>query len=142
MASAPMALVSRVGRRGAALLFFTVLDFAYGGSLLTMPRPYTPFYAWMAHLAPLAVWAAVWLLVGAACAWYAFRLYDSLGFTAAVALKVGWGLVSLLGWVAGSVTRGWVSSMIWLAFAAFVGLIAGGIPPAPARTDRRRRWIQ
>ena len=127
-----------MGRRGAALLFFTLLDTIYCLGLLTAPRPLTAFYAWMNDLAPLPVWAACWAVVGALCLWFAFQLYDTPAFMAAVMLKVGWGFLSFFGWATGAVARGWVSAVIWLAFAAFVFLIAGGIPPATPRSARGR----
>lgn len=126
-------VAQRVGRRGAALLFFVLLDFVYCYGLLSAPRPLVPFYAWMNDVLPLAVWAAGWGFVGVLCLLFAFQVYDTPAFIAAVALKVAWGLLSFFGWVAGAVDRGYVSAVIWLAFAAFVFLIAGGIPPAVQR---------
>ena len=78
------------------------------------------------------------------CLVYAFRVYDTAAFMFAVGLKVGWGLMALFGWLAGAVDRGYVSTVIWLGFAAFVYLIAGGIPPAVARPEpgRWRQWIR
>lgn len=129
----------RVGRRGAALLFFTVLDLVYAFGLLTVPRPLPPVYAWMQAIVPLWAWAGCWAAVGVACLAYAFLTYDTPAFVAAVSIKVGWGLLALLGWVSGVIDRGYVSAVIWLAFAAFVFLVAGGIPP-PAR--REPRWTR
>lgn len=138
-----MALSERIGRRGAALLFFVLLDAVYCYALLEAPRPLVPFYAWMDHILPLATWAWAWGTVGAVCLFYAFRVYDTPAFMAAVALKVAWGLLSLFGWIAGVVDRGYVSAVIWLGFAAFVFLIAGGIPAAPPRPVRGRRlWTR
>ena len=134
---------ARIGRRGAALLFFTLLDFVYCFGLLDAPRPLVPFYAWMNGVLPLAVWALGWGAVGAVCLFYAFRAYDTPAFMAAVALKVAWGLLAFFGWIGGAVARGYVSSVVWLGFAAFVFLIAGGIPAAPPRPPRRwRLWIR
>jgi hypothetical protein len=133
-------LAARVGRRGAALLFFVFLDAIYSIALLTAPKPLVPYYAWLADILPLTVWAGYWGIVAAICLWYAFRAYDTPAFTAAVALKVGWGLLAAFGWIAGQVDRGYVSAAIWLGFAAFVFLIAGGIPAAPARPGGRR-WV-
>jgi hypothetical protein len=134
----------RIGRRGAALLFFFWLDIIYCYGLLAAPRPLVPFYAWMDQLLPLTAWAACWGLVGLVCLVYAFKTYDTPAFMAAVALKVGWGLLSFFGWLNGIVDRGYVSAAIWLAFAAFVFLIAGGIPPATPRAaaGRWHRWIR
>lgn len=133
-----MSVLRRIGRRGAALLFFALLDLVYCYALLNPPRSTTPTYAWMETLAPLWVWGAVWGAVGVICLVFAFLEQDTAAFVGAVALKVGWGLLSLFGWVAGAIDRGYVSAVIWLAFAAFVYLIAGGIPAAPPkrRVDR------
>lgn len=123
----------RVGRRGAALLFFTLLDLIYCWGLLDIPRPLTPLYAWMNHVLPLDAWAFCWGAVGLVCLFFAFRLYDTPAFMAAVGLKVAWGLLALFGWLAGAIDRGYISAVVWLGFAAFVFLIAGGIPPAAPR---------
>lgn len=136
-------LASRVGRRGAALLFFTLLDLVYCIGLLSTPKPLVPFYAWMDGIMPLPLWAAYWGLVGLICLVYAFRTHDTAAFMAAVALKVAWGLLSMFGWLAGAVERGWINTVIWLAFACFVYLIAGGIPAAPERpVGRRWAWTR
>jgi hypothetical protein len=135
-------LMTRIGRRGAALLFFTLLDLICCYAILTAPRPLVPFYAWMTEILPLGVWAAMWGGVGAVCLLYAFKTHDTLAFMAAVGLKIGWGLLSVFGWVAGVVDRGYLSGVIWLAFAGFVFLIAGGIPPAPPRPAGRWTWIR
>lgn len=132
-----MTLLRRIGRRGAALLFFVLLDAVYCVGLLAAPRPLVPFYAWMDGIMPLQAWAACWGVTGAICLAYAFRTYDTPAFMAAVMLKVAWGLLSLFGWLSGVIDRGYVSAVIWLAFAAFVHLIAGGIPSAPTRPSRR-----
>jgi hypothetical protein len=132
-------LRERIGRRGAALLFFALLDFVYATALLTAPRPLTAFYAWMDEIMPLPAWAACWAAVGLICAVYAFAIRDTVAFMAAVAIKVGWGLPALFGWIHGSVPLGYLSAAIWLAFAAFVYLIAGGIP-APLHSERHWLW--
>lgn len=137
------ALGARIGRRGAALLFFALLDAVYCYGLFTAVRPLVAFYEYMDTALPIEVWAATWGVVGAVCLVYAFRTYDTPAFICAVALKVAWGLLALFGWIGGSVERGYVSAVIWLAFAAFVGLIAGGIPPAVTRPGSRGwRWIR
>jgi hypothetical protein len=134
-------LLARIGRRGSALMFFVVLDFGYCYGLLSAPRPLAPFYGWMAEIMPLQVWAGCWATVGALCLWYAFRSYDTPAFMAAVALKVGWGLLSLFGWI-GGVPRAWLWALIFLAFAAFVFLIAGGIPKTGPRPERGWSWTR
>jgi hypothetical protein len=133
---------ARIGRRGAALLFFVTLDSIYAIGLLFAPRPLVPFYAWMNTVMPLPLWAAGWAVVGLVCLVYAFQAYDTPAFMAAVGLKVAWGILSLLGWINGAIDRGYVSAVIWLAFACFVFLIAGGIPAAPPRPPRRWSWTR
>jgi hypothetical protein len=130
---------TRIGRRGAALLFFTLLDLVYGYALWVAPRPLSPLYAWMDRLMPLPMWAAVWVAVGLICLVFAFMVHDTAAFMAAVALKVAWGGPALVGWVTGDVPLGYMAAVIWLAFAAFVYLVAGGIPPA-IRSERRWLW--
>lgn len=136
-------LARRVGRRGAALLFFAQLDVIHCVVLLTAPRPLTSQYAWMDAILPLGWWAAAWGVAGLVCLAYAFRTYDTPAFMVAVAIKVAWGLLSLVGWLGGSNPRGYWSAAIWLAFAAFVFLVAGGIPPAVKRAAGGwRSWIR
>ncbi|HZX39513.1 MAG TPA: hypothetical protein VFF37_14490 [Streptomyces sp.] len=131
-----------VGRRGEALLFFALLDAVYCFGLLTPPRPLTGQLAWMQGLLPLWVWAAAWGLVGALCLIFAFTpRRDTVAFTGAVAIKVTWGLLSLFGWMAGAVDRGYISAVVWLVFAYFVFRVAGGIPP-PWRPDGDHAWTR
>ena len=123
------ALTQRIGRRGAALLFFTLLDFVYAIALLNPPPGDVPeAYRWPQEIMPLSLWALLWGGVGAVCLVCAFLPRDSIGFTAAVALKLTWGAMALWSWLAGVAPRGYVSAVIFLGFAAFVYLIAGGIP--------------
>lgn len=115
-----------VGRRGRALLFFGVLDVVYALSLW-VPDEQTlagPFYRWLVEVAPLWVWASVWLVVGVTCLVQALCRVDRVGFTAAIGLKVLWGIVCVGGWLGGGVERGWVSAAIWLGLAYLVWVIA------------------
>ncbi|MFB4275720.1 hypothetical protein ACBJ59_10545 [Nonomuraea sp. MTCD27] len=121
------ALRQRVGRRGAALLFFALLDIIYAASLTTAP-PNGP-YLFLDSLMPLSTWASIWACVGGLCAIQAFVVTDRVAFAAASALKVVWGLTQLLGWMFGEIPRGYVAAAVWLAFAAFVQVIAGWQEP-------------
>lgn len=134
-------VLARIGRRGAALLFFALLDSVWCYGLLTLPRPPTEVYAWMAQILPLWGWAACWAAVGAICLVFAPLRYDTPAFVAAISIKIAWGLLSLFGWLSGVVERGYVSAVIWLAFAAFVFLVAGGIPP-PLRRRVVIKWTR
>jgi hypothetical protein len=116
----------RVGRRGAALLFFALLDLVYAHSLLWPPHAArtSDTLQFVASLAPLWGWAILWSGGGLACLVWAFRRQDQPGFAAAIAVYVLWGLTMLGGQATGRVERGYVSAVIWLTLAAFVGLLA------------------
>lgn len=122
------ALRQRVGRRGACLLFFALLDAIVAASLTSAPASAT--YQFLGQLMPLPWWAAIWVLVGVTCAVQAFMVTDRVAFAAASALKVVWGLAQLIGWVFDAIPRGYVAAAIWLAFAAFVQVIAGWQEPS------------
>jgi hypothetical protein len=120
-----------VGRRGRVLLFFGCLDLIYAISL-SVPDTETrglAFFVWMVSIAPFWVWASSFAAVGAACVWQAFRRRDQIGFTAAICLKVCWGLISVGGWLFGGVERGYVSAAIWLGLAYLVWNLAGWAEP-------------
>ncbi len=116
-----------LGRRGRVLVFFGGLDVIYAFSL-AQPDDLTragSLFLWLDRIGPLWLWSAAWGLVGVVCLWQAFCRDDALGYGAAVALKIGWGMVCLGGWLFGDVERGYVSAAIWLAAAFLVSVIAG-----------------
>jgi hypothetical protein len=117
----------RVGRRGFTLLFLFLLDSVYALSLLQPPDEarHTSTIRYIAALMPLPVWAAVWAAVGLLCLVEAFRRCDRLAFAAAVTLKTLWGAIFFFGWLIQGLDRGWVSAVIWIAFAAFVYVVSG-----------------
>lgn len=114
----------RVGRRGAALLFLAVLDVVIAWSLLRPAYPVPQSTAYVAGLAPLWAWAALWAGCGCLCALNAFRRVDRVGFGAAIAVTALWGLCLAGGAITGHIDRGLVSAVVWLTFAAFVGLLS------------------
>lgn len=124
-----------VGRRGRVLLFFGCLDLVYALSLAAPNRETraAAFFVWLANIAPLWVWALAWAVVGAVCLWQAFCRRDRLGYTAAIALKVCWGLCCVGGWAFGGVERGYVSAVVWLGLAWLVGNLAGWPEPGDLR---------
>lgn len=129
------ALARRVGRRGAALLFFATLDFIYGWSLLdpTSTATASPGYVWLASVLPVQVWGLAWTVVGAFCLVGAFVREDSIAWVAAMAIKVMWGVLWFCGWLLAGVERGWVSAAVWLPMAALVALLAGWPEPGDGR---------
>lgn len=116
----------RVGRRGAALLFFALLDLVYAYSLAFPSHSARGSEAlrFVSTVIPLWAWAGIWGLVGVTCLVYAFAAHDRIGFAAAMALKTLWGTVFLLGWALTGLERGYVSAAVWLTFAAWIGVIA------------------
>lgn len=124
-----------VGRRGACLLFFGVLDLLYALSLWqpVAESKLSPTARFIAGVAPLPWWAALWALVGIIClAGAACARYDRIAFSAAIGIKTLWGGVFLLGWLAGAIERGWVAAVIWLGLACMVGVLAGWPEPPAA----------
>jgi hypothetical protein len=127
-------IFQRIGRRGAALLFFSLVDFVYCYALLfPPPGPVPESYRWPQVLMPLWVWALCWGAVGVICVVGAFMRHDTMAFTAAVALKLAWGTLAVVSQALGVSQRGYVTAVVWFAFAAFVYLIAGGIPAGRGR---------
>jgi hypothetical protein len=127
-------LLCAVGRRGAALLFFALLDFVYSYSLFN-PAPElrnNPNMVFLRDLLPLSVWATLWAIVGVLCLRDAFRQNDKVGFAAAIAMKVMWGLVSVVGVFYG-VPRAYVSATIWLCLAGWVAIISTWPEPPPMK---------
>jgi hypothetical protein len=127
----------RAGRRGAFLAFLAVLDLAYGYSLFATAAPqraYDLFLPWQA-------WGIIWMATGAVCASGVIARRDRAQFTAAAALKAAWGFLFADIWLVQGIPRGWVSVVLWLAFAATVLIIAGWpeqphppVPPVPQDT--------
>jgi hypothetical protein len=124
-----------VGKRGRMLLFFGGLDLVIAVSL-ARPDAETrrgAYFTWLAAIAPTWVWAAVWAVVGVTCLWQAFCHRDSIGYAAAIALKVFWALACIGAWLFGGFDRGYVSAAIWLGLAYMVSVISGWAEPGDLR---------
>ena len=122
-------LVTRVGRRGAFLAFLAVLDLAYGYSLFAASAP----QRLVNLLLPWQAWGVIWMVVGVACLTGVFALRDRVQFTLAATLKGAWGLLYVDVWLVQGLPRGWVSVVLWLAFALTVVLVSGW--PEPPHLD-------
>ncbi|MEU6725455.1 hypothetical protein ABZ917_17245 [Nonomuraea wenchangensis] len=123
------ALRLRVGHRGAFLFGLAVLDYA-SAYRLANPDPTvvtSPAYEWLASLAPLPVWATAWSTVGTLALVQAFMQHDALAYGAAMALKVMWAGVYLLGWLVHDLPQGYFSVAIW-AFAAWMVYVVATWP--------------
>lgn len=118
--------VTRIGRRGATLLFLGLLDIVYSASLFTLPpeTQASPSFVFLGQFMPFNAWGAVWGTVGLVCLAQAFMRSDRVAFAAATLLKCVFGLVHLLGYLMYDVPRGYVSAVIWLAFGGWVAIIS------------------
>lgn len=119
----------RLGRRGIALLLFAYLDAVIGYSLLdASTRAQTaaiPSYKVVIMLAPLLVWAFIWIAAGMACLVSAFLRDDRWGFAAASAVFIVWAVSFLISWAAYGADRGWLAAATWAVLAMLVLDCAG-----------------
>jgi hypothetical protein len=125
---------SRLGYRGAFLLFLALVDVVYGWFLInpTSESQRTSAFQWRAHIMPPAAWGAIWLTVGIVLLISAFMRQDRIGYALAIALKVGWVFVSAAGGVTGHVEGAWTTVVIWGVFAGLTLLESGR--PEPLQT--------
>ncbi len=131
----------RVGRRGAALLFFALLDSIYAFSLF---NPATEArrsgsVRFVGDLLPLWVWGLMWAAGGLACFVGAFMKSDKWSFAAAIMVKTMWGLLYLGAALVG-LERAYLSATIWLCLALWVAIIAGWpeVWDSPQNTAKRQ----
>lgn len=130
-------MLSRIGRRGAFLLFLALVDlsYAYGLAFPTEQARAGETLRFLAHIMPLRAWAALWAAVGVLCVVQAPMRFDRVAFTAAVLNKILFGVLSALAFAVGALPRGYISAAIWLGFAGITLLIAGW--PEHVRPRRR-----
>lgn len=128
--------IARIGHRGASLLLLGLFDEIYALSLPSATSAGTATSRWLASIAPLSLWAALWAAVGAVLLAGAFARRDNFAFAAATALKFIWALIYLIGWAVYGVDRGWVSAAIWVMFASWVLIISTWPEQAPAPGPR------
>lgn len=121
------ALVHRAGRRGAFLAFLALLDLAYGYSLFATAAPQRLYDL----LLPWEAWGWIWCGTGVVCLARVFGRKDRVAFSVQAMLFFSWGMLSLDEWLAQGVERGWVSVVLWVAFALASGLVVGGWAEPP-----------
>ncbi|MEV4846142.1 hypothetical protein AB0K20_23355 [Micromonospora matsumotoense] len=140
MRGAAQTLRRRVGHRGSALLFFALVDVVYCWSMIfpASPDQQGPWLRYLAGVLPLPVWGVAWGTVGLICLRAAFQRQDAGAFAAAVGIKALWATLALAAGVAGGVDRWYVTAVVWLAFAGFVGIIASW--PEPPHGWKDRQW--
>jgi hypothetical protein len=127
-------VANRVGRRGAALLFFALLDFVYCYGLLSRAPAVDAVLRLDERHHAAALWAACWGVVGVICLVFAFRDVRHPGVHGGGRVEGGVGAAAAVR-LAGRQRRAAATcrrSSGWRS-PAFVFLIAGGIPAAPPR---------
>ncbi len=118
-------LWTTIGRRGVSLLVFAFLDFSFGASYF-FPAPEirrSQGVLFLASIAPLWVWGALWTVVGVVLVVNAFLRNDKIGFACAAGIKVFWSLMYVIAAFAG-VERAWLSAALWAAIAGWLAVIA------------------
>lgn len=108
------------GRRGAFLAFLTILDFAFGYSIFSLPRV---VFQHIDTVLPIHVWAWLWIAAGVVCASGVFMKTDRVQYTISSVFKTAWGLLYAYLWWQG-VPSAWPSVAVWLSFAMTVVLVA------------------
>lgn len=132
-------MAHRIGRRGATLLFLGLLDLLVALNLATPTaiQLRTPTYAYLQQIMPIQAWASIWAAVGLICLAGMFAPPDGQGFartdapafTAAVAIKIMWGILTAAMWLDGRLPHGYQASGIWLAFGGLIAVWAGVAEP-------------
>lgn len=106
------------------LLFLAGLDVVIAISFFAPAYPVPDATAYVSHLAPLWAWGTLWAVCAGLCAVNAFLRMDRIGFAAAMAIKVLWGLCLVGGAVTGHIPRGLFAAAVWLTFAALVWVLS------------------
>lgn len=115
-----------LGRRGATLLFFGLVDIIISWSLLSAPPVASNLL-----LLPPDVWAIAWAFTGAVSVTLAWVTApkDAFAFALGAAVKVFWGTAYLYAFFHHDVYRAWVSTLIWWAFATHILITSGWAEP-------------
>lgn len=130
----------QVGHRGALLILLGGICLLYGISLITTPPPPNPpglrLLLKFMGLHPWGVTLAVAGVVAVLCSPLR-QGRDWPGFAVLVLVWLPWSLSYLVSWwPEGSNPRGWVSALLFIAFAAIPAVGAGWEEPAPPAQTR------
>lgn len=130
----PGGLRHRVGHRGAALLFFGLLDLVYGSVLITSTPPPGSTLGYIgANWPPLPAWGWVWIGVGLVCTVHAFLRRDTWGFVAAMAIKFAWASAYVGALLDGANVWALAGASIWVMAIGLVANVATW--PEPIRLE-------
>jgi hypothetical protein len=119
-------LRTTLGRRGATLLFFGILDVCQSGALLIVPGEATQGTGVLVF--PDWGWSVLWGVAGVACLVCAFLPpgRDATGFAAAIGIKMLWGAAFLVEAIWGPAP--WLVAVVgitWWLFAIHAFICAG-----------------
>jgi hypothetical protein len=114
----------RLGRRGAILTVFGLMDCLFGAAALVQP-PGGPNAAEDFLIWPDWIWATSWFTVAAICLAQAWVKNDALAFAAAMAIKMTYAAAYLVAYWQTDLYRGWASFGFWFLFGCLVLLLAG-----------------
>lgn len=132
-----------LGHRGALLILLGGIALLYGVSLITTPPvPNPPGLRLLLGLMDLKSWGATLAAAGAVAVLCAplKQGRDWPGFAALVLVWLPWSLSFFASWwPQGENPRGWVSALVFVAFAAIPAVGAGWEEPESSRRVRRTR---
>lgn len=116
----------QIGRRGATLLLFSLVDLTLSYSMFSI-TPAVAKASYQGHqlMFPLQAWGYMWLLAALVLAINAFRRDDRLGFAVAMGVKVVWASGFFISYIIFGIPRAVIGACLWTFFAAWLFLIAG-----------------
>jgi hypothetical protein len=122
---------TRLGYRGAFLLFLAVIDLVYGWFLInpTPEQTRTSQFVWRDHIMPTEAWGVIWLSVAVVLVISAFMNQDRIGYAVAIALKVGWAFIAAMSGLTGHAQGSWTTVAIWGGFAGLTIMESGRAEP-------------
>lgn len=122
---------TRLGYRGAFLLFLAIIDAIYGWFLVhpTPEQTRTTQFIWRDHVMPTQAWGVIWLTAAVVLIVSAFMKQDRVGYAVAIAIKIGWAFIAAAAGLTGHVQGAWSTVAIWGGFAALTILESGRAEP-------------
>jgi hypothetical protein len=126
--------LDRLGRRGAVLTTFGLIDVLFGYATLTTPVGAKLIFS-------NSVWACAWFVVALTCFVYSWTRNDWPGYASAILIKWTYSVAYFVAWGTTGLYRGWVSGLFWFLFGVIVLWLAGwtedrsGPPPLLIVTD-------
>jgi hypothetical protein len=124
-----------IGRRGAYLLFKSVLNIAIGLSYLFSVHVSQAYGAFgFLHMLDLPFWVLgiPWILTALPAIWCAFiRLphTDKWGFESLMVAPVAWSLIYFMGDILGTQPHGWFLGVVFLGLAGATYTVSGMVSP-------------